>query len=199
MDLARAESMAPGRKASAPRPTDAALVIEAQRGESWAMEALFRRHLRRVNAVVGRDDDRDDVVQECFVEAVQSLRSLRSPWAFGPWLSAIATRTSWRMFRRRRKQKHARVINRELAERELLNVQASTASPEVSADLRAIHGVLETLHDESRVALLLRRVEGLRLDEIAERMHLSVSTVKRRLCAAQLVLDAVDRDATASK
>jgi RNA polymerase sigma-70 factor, ECF subfamily len=183
--------------ASGGRPTDTALVLEAQRGESWAMEALFRRYLPCVNAVVGRDYERDDVIQECFVEALQSFGTLRSPWAFGPWLSAVATRTSWRMFRRRRKQK--RVANRDLAERELQNMQAPTASPEVSADLQSICGVLESLHDESKVALLLRRVEGLKLEEIAERMSLSVSTVKRRLCAAQLVLDAVDRDGTSSK
>jgi RNA polymerase sigma-70 factor (ECF subfamily) len=175
-------------------PSDAALVVEAQRGDPCAMDVLFRRHLRRVSVVVGRETDRDDLVQECFVEAMQSLGTLRAPWAFGPWLSAIVARTTWRMSRRRKKQKRVGVAVRELVESERDNRQAATASPEISADLNALSGLLERLHDESRIALLLRRVEGLRLEEIAERMNLSVSTVKRRLCAAQLVLDAIDRE-----
>jgi RNA polymerase sigma-70 factor (ECF subfamily) len=170
--------------------SDATLVIEAQRGHSWAMDALLRRHLRRVSVLFWNEVERDDLVQECFVEALQSINQLKKPWAFGPWLTAIAMRTSWRMSRRRRKQRRARDAGRELAEMALQNLQARMASPEVSADLSSLHGILAGLHDESRMALLLRRLEGLTLDETAERMKVSVSTVKRRLSAAQMVLDA---------
>jgi RNA polymerase sigma factor (sigma-70 family) len=94
------------------------------------------------------------------------------------------------MFRRRRRR--IRFADHEVAEVALENWPAQTASPEVFVDLRTLHGVLEGLEGESRNALLLRRVEGLTLDEIAERMDLSVATVKRRLDVAKVFLGRIE-------
>ena len=59
------------------------------------------------------------------------------------------------------------------------------APPDVATELRAVYGLLEKLPVEERIALVLRRVERLEIPEIAEQMGLSVSTVKRRLNAAE--------------
>ncbi len=85
-----------------------------------------------------------------------------------------------------------RFADHEVAEVALENWPAQTASPEVLVDLRTLHTALEGLEGESRDALLLRRVEGLTLDEIAERMDLSVATVKRRLDAAKVFLGRIE-------
>ena len=61
--------------------------------------------------------------------------------------------------------------------------------PDVAAELRALYSILEQLPAEARVALVLRRVEGLTLPEIAEQMHLSLATVKRRIQAAEALLE----------
>ena len=60
-----------------------------------------------------------------------------------------------------------------------------TAPADVSSELRALYGALSNMPAEERVALVLRRVEGMELLEIAERMSLSLATVKRRLTAAR--------------
>jgi RNA polymerase sigma-70 factor (ECF subfamily) len=159
------------------------------------MGTLLRRHVPRVHAIalalLGRDADHEDLMQESFAQAVQSIGKLKAPSAFGAWLSAIVVSTAGKTFRRRRLLTRVGLSNREPVELELEKLSAPTASPEVAADLRAVYAAIEGLQAESRVALLLRRVEGLRLDEIAERMNLSVSTVKRRIGTAQEVLDAV--------
>jgi RNA polymerase sigma-70 factor (ECF subfamily) len=180
---------------SAKVPSDAMLVVEAQQGSTWAMGTLMRRHVPRVHAIalalIGRDADLDDLVQESFAQAVQSIGKLKAPSAFGSWLSAIVVSTAGKTFRRRRLLTRVGLASRDPVEVEIENLTAPTASPEVAADLSAVYAAIEGLQAQSREALLLRRLEGLRLDEIAERMNLSVSTVKRRLGTAQEALDAV--------
>src|SRR5258708_19406828 len=64
-------------------PTDAALVIQAQRGAVEALEMLFRRHAPRVRALalalMGKDSDLDDLVQDSFTQPLQSLNNLKLP------------------------------------------------------------------------------------------------------------------------
>jgi RNA polymerase sigma-70 factor (ECF subfamily) len=59
----------------------------------------------------------------------------------------------------------------------------------VRSELRAIYGLLDRMRPEVRVALVLHRVEGLSVPEIAARMDLSVSTVKRRLAVGERRID----------
>jgi RNA polymerase sigma-70 factor (ECF subfamily) len=171
-------------------PTDAALVIQAQRGTVEAMELLFRRHAPRVRALalalMGRDSDLDDLVQDSFTQALQSLDKLKVPAAFASWLSAIVVGTAHKVFRRRHLLARLGLLNRDPAD--LDDLVARTVSPDVAAELKAAYAVVDRLHDESRTAFLLRRVEGLRLDEIATQLNVSLSTVKRRLGAAEQVI-----------
>src|SRR5438445_6589600 len=77
MSVVRASAVVPR---SAKVPSDATLVVEAQRGSTWAMGTLLRRHVPRVHAIalalIGRDADLDDLVQESFAQAVQSIGKL---------------------------------------------------------------------------------------------------------------------------
>jgi len=68
-------------------------------------------------------------------------------------------------------------------------VVAATAPGEVAVELRRVYALVDQLPVEQRVALLLRRVDGLEIPEIAQYMHLSASTVKRRLKAAEELLE----------
>jgi RNA polymerase sigma-70 factor (ECF subfamily) len=72
-------------------------------------------------------------------------------------------------------------------------VMSRSVPPDVRSELEAIYGVLDRMRPEVRVALVLHRVEGLSVPEIADRMALSVSTVKRRLAAADRRLDHYSR------
>ena len=161
-------------------PTDAALVVAARAGESWAQEALFRRHARMAvglaHRLLPRDEEVDDIVQDCFVSALKRLGSLDNPQAFAAWLGSIVVRAVGKRLRRRR------LLSR-------LGLRAPEEIDPDAVELRRVYAVVAALPAQARVALVLRRVDGLEVPEIARRMGVGLSTVKRRLKLAEEILE----------
>jgi RNA polymerase sigma-70 factor (ECF subfamily) len=174
-----------------PGPSDTALVHAARAGEKWAQEALFKRHARTVNGLayrlLGRDEEVDDLVQEAFLAALRSLDRLENPQAFSAWLCSILVRTAHKTLRRR--SMLTRLGLRRSSPIDPDAVMARNVPPDVRSELQAIYGLLDRMRPEVRVALVLHRVEGLSVPEIAARMDLSVSTVKRRLAVGERRID----------
>jgi RNA polymerase sigma-70 factor (ECF subfamily) len=166
-------------------------VHAARAGEKWAQEALFKRHARTVNGLayrlLGRDEEVDDLVQEAFLAALRSLDRLENPQAFSAWLCSILVRTAHKTLRRR--SMLTRLGLRRSTPIDPDAVMARNVPPDVRSELRAIYGLLDRMRPEVRVALVLHRVEGLSVPEIAARMDLSVSTVKRRLAVGERRID----------
>jgi RNA polymerase sigma-70 factor (ECF subfamily) len=173
-------------------PSDAALVQAARAGERWAKEAIFRRHARAVNAIAGRllgfGGDVDDLVQDTFIAALTSLDRLEKPEALGGWIAGIAVRLAHKRIRRRVLFRRLGLLRAEPVD--LDAVTSTVAPPEVAAELRALYAVVDRLPAEERVVLILRRVEGMELEAIAEAMGRSLATVKRRLANADQALAA---------
>ena len=172
-------------------PTDAALVVAARAGESWAQEALFRRHARMAVGLAHRllpqDTEVDDLVQDCFVSALKRLATLDNPQAFAAWLGSIVVRAVGKRLRRRRLL--SRLGLRVPEEIDADAIAAPSVPGDVAVELRRVYAVVAQLPAEARVALVLRRVDGLDVPEIARRMGLSLSTVKRRLKLAEGILE----------
>jgi len=165
--------------------------LAARAGEKWAQEALFKRHARTVNGLayrlLGRDEEVDDLVQEAFLAALRSLDRLENPQAFSAWLCSILVRTAHKTLRRRAMLTRLGLRRSSPIDPDV--VMSRNTPPDVRQELEAIYGVLDRMRPEVRVALVLQRVEGLSVPEIAERMELSVSTVKRRLAAGERRLE----------
>jgi len=172
-------------------PSDAALVIAARASEAWAQEALFTRHARMVLGLAQRillaRDEADDLVQDVFLHAFTRLDTLDNPQAFSAWLASITVRMASKRLRRRKLMVRLGLRRNEPVDLEA--VVAPTAPSDVATELRAVYGMLERLSHEERIALLLRRIEGMELSEIATHMSLSLATVKRRLAAAEARLE----------
>jgi RNA polymerase sigma-70 factor (ECF subfamily) len=173
-------------------PSDAALVVAARAGEDWAREALFRRYAPMVNGlsyrVMGRDEDVDDLVQDTFVQALNGLDRLNDPQAFAGWLASIVVRTASKVLRRRKLTRRLGLA-RSSEPIDVDTLIGASAPPDAAVELRAIYTIVEALPVEQRMALVLRRVEGLGLEEIAHAMGLSLATVKRRLVDAEAALE----------
>jgi RNA polymerase sigma-70 factor (ECF subfamily) len=174
---------------------DAALVAAARKGQSWAREALFRRHVRRVTAVAYRlapEEDCEDIAQEVFLKVLPRLNTLVDPSAFGGWVAAV-TVSVVRM--RLRKRRWLRRIGWGRGEAIDPDELVSRDAPEAARiQLQDLYRAVARMGDEERMALVLQRVEGLELSEVAQRMGISVATVKRRVAAAERVLAEVERD-----
>jgi RNA polymerase sigma-70 factor (ECF subfamily) len=171
-------------------PSDAALVVAARAGERWAQEALFLRHVRMVGGMVFRllpsRNDLDDIVQDTFVAAFESLGKLQNPQAFGAWIGSIAIRITHKRLRRKRIAARIGLGSPEAIEWE--DVVSPIAPPDVVAELKEIYEVVATLPSKERIAFVLRKVEGMSLEEVAEATQSSLATVKRRIAAADLKL-----------
>ncbi len=173
-------------------PTDAVLVVAACAGERWAQEALFLRHVRLVGGLIFRvypsRIDLDDLVQDTFVAAFESLKSLKNPQAFAAWIGSLAIRITHKKLRRRRIAARLGLgTSEEVAWDEVI---APTCPPDVAAELREIYTILASFPTNERVAFLLRKVEGMSLEEVATATETSLATVKRRIAAAEDRLEA---------
>ncbi|MFT3713456.1 MAG: RNA polymerase sigma factor [Archangium sp.] len=163
------------------------LVRAATRGDQQACEQLF--HLcapdlqRWVSRVVLGSDDAQDIVQDTFVSAFTQLKALKQPGAFRGWLRTIALTQVRRRFRKQRLLRRLGFADAEPAEVE--SMISENAPPEAVAELKQVASLLKQLPTDEALALVLRRVEGYRLEEIAEQLDLSLATVKRRLSAAE--------------
>jgi len=165
---------------------EADLLRKAQGGNLFAFEEIVHRYQRRAYVVavriVRRHDVADDVVQEAFLRAWQSLSSFDLARPFGPWIARISANLAIN---------HVR--SPEAREQELPDGHGETPAP--GAD--PLHGVLEgeaqrvleealrALPDEQRAVFVLRAAEELSYREIAETLGLQVGTVMSRLHRAR--------------
>ena len=170
-------------------PDDVELVRRARTGEVWAHEAIYRRYVQRV-ARVGQQllrdaADVDDIVQETFLIAFETIHRLVEPAALRGWLTRIAVH---RVHRRFRWQRFTRLwTSVELvASREI----SPDASPDVRAELALIDRSLAGLPVAVRPAWVLRRVLGDSLDEVARACRCSLATAKRRIAEVDAQIDA---------
>ena len=166
---------------------EAALVRAALAGDQSASERLYLTCApdlsRWVSRVVLGSADAQDIVQDTFVAAFTQLKSLKQPDAFRAWLRTIALTHIRRRFRTQRLLRRLGFAPAEPFELEA--ILSEDAPPEVVTEVRQVAALLRQLPADEALALVLRRVEGYRLEEIAEHLNLSLATVKRRLAAAE--------------
>jgi RNA polymerase sigma-70 factor, ECF subfamily len=130
------------------------------------------------------------LVQETFMHAFASLHRLENPQAFAAWAGGIVVRCAYKVLRRRRLL--VRLGFRKGDALDLDWVVDTGAPPDVIVALKEIYGRIETLPPKLRVPLVLRRVDGLPLDDIADMTGASIATVKRRIADAEASLG-IDR------
>lgn len=181
----------PGRRTAAAPSDDATLVAGVLAGDRAAEEALYRRHapsvLQLATRLLRSNDDANDVLQDAFVTAFEELAALRERDAFRGWLHRITVRLVHRRFRRRRLLGLIG-LDRSSQDVSLESLADDSASPEVRVELRWLDAALARIDDRERIAWMLRHVEGLALEEVAEACDCSLATVKRRVAAAEVVV-----------
>jgi RNA polymerase sigma-70 factor (ECF subfamily) len=168
-----------------------ALVDRCRRGDALAWEALVRRFQGRVFAVAFhyvRDvEEARDLAQDVFVKVYRSLESFTGG-AFLPWLLRLTRNCAIDRLRR----KKARPPAEDLPVEEGVGLPDPGPSPEDSwvsdARKRLVHRALDGMSPQNREMILLKDIQGLNLNEIAELLDVPVGTVKSRSSRARLEL-----------
>jgi RNA polymerase sigma-70 factor (ECF subfamily) len=148
---------------------DEELVQRMLRGDSWAKEAFYRKHVaqayRVARRLVGTIHDTEDVVQEAFAQAFVDLPRLRKPEALRGWFLRIVVNRAHRKFRKRKVLSFLGWG----ADFEYGSYEESPeCSPEVAMELRLSQHALAHAPGDARACWVLRRVEGCSLTEVAE-------------------------------
>jgi RNA polymerase sigma-70 factor, ECF subfamily len=184
---ARQRSRGPGTDGGSEVDDDAALVARAAGGDHQAFGALHRRHIdflwRRLTHLLGPDPDREDLVQQIFLEVFRGLGRFRGEAKFRSYLYQVMVHVACDHLRRRRKRPQP--IGADAIE----VVSDPDASPEARAvdrqRLALTWTALDRIKPKKRVAFILRMVEGMSLDEVAELVGATVPTVAKRVKHAQ--------------
>lgn len=179
------------------RETDLQLVERVQRGDRPAFDLLVIRYQSRVSGIVGRYvrdyQDIRDLTQETFIKAYRAIDRFRGDSAFYTWLYRIAVNAAKNYIEARNRRPHSVM---EASDAEQLDIAPSLrddSAPEhfLQRDqLQALlHEAIEDLPEDIRSALLLRELEGLSYEDIAQVLDCPIGTVRSRIFRARDFLE----------
>ena len=169
--------------------TDWELLKRAQEGDSSAFHHLVDRYAQTLFGLAFsllRDAaDAEDVVQETFLGAWKGMRSFEGRSSVKTWLIRIAVRQAVKRTRYRQRRRAVSLEDQpEALERGFPVV--GTAPSAKAVDMRLdILDALEALSPEHRVAVVLRELEGMTYEEIAQALDIPQGTVESRLFRAR--------------
>jgi RNA polymerase sigma-70 factor, ECF subfamily len=148
-------------------------------GEEWAPAATWNRFapmvFRMASRALGNDYEAEDVTQEVFFRLFSRAKTLQSPESFKSFVTSFAIRIlKWEL---RRKRAHSWLSFRE--PKDMPEATYPGADPEARDVLRRFYAMLGRLKPRDRIVYCLRHLDGRSLDEIADAMEISLSTVKR--------------------
>ncbi|MBQ2830641.1 MAG: sigma-70 family RNA polymerase sigma factor [Oscillospiraceae bacterium] len=170
--------------------TELELVRAARAGDEGAFETLVRTHEKKIYnlclRLCGNSDDAADAAQEAFVSAWRALPFFREESNFATWLYRLATNASIDLLRR--EKRHRAPVSLDDEEQSVDAVDESASPDELyeKKELRAaVLRAMEGLSDEQRRILILRELQQLSYQEIAEIMDMELGTVKTRIHRAR--------------
>ena len=174
--------------------SDEQVVAEVLAGHTATFEALMRRHNQRLyrtaRAILRNEAEAEDVMQQAYVNAFAHLRQFDGRARFATWLIRIAVHES--LSRLRERGRDASLDLEGPASLPMVSPAGSTQDPERLAFSRELGALLESaidrLPDGAREVFMLRQVEGLSTEEVAEALDVSPDVVKTRLSRARAAL-----------
>ena len=176
------------------REQEAAVIQAVLDGDINAYELLVKEYEKNVYnlalRMVGNSEDAADMSQEAFIKAYNSLTSFRGDSKFSVWLYRIVSNVCLDYLRSRgRRQTVSLSTENDDGEDVEIDIADETQSPERLLDRRltrdAVRRGLAALPPEHRQILLLREIQGLSYDEIADALGIEAGTVKSRIFRAR--------------
>ena len=174
---------------------DLTLVRRVKSGDQRAFRTLVERYQKKVYAVaLGMLKDKEeamDVAQEAFIKAYRALPQFRGESAFYTWLYRIAINTArnWLASQGRRpsapnaiETEDGETFNETDNLTDISTPESMVASREIA---ETVNAAIEELPEELRTAIVLREIEGMSYDDIAQSMDCPIGTVRSRIFRAR--------------
>ena len=180
------------------RKVDQALVARVQQGDKKAFDVLVRKYQQKVANVVARyihdPVETLDVTQEAFIKAYRALSNFRGESAFYTWLYRIAINTAKNFLVAQGRRPPGADVDVESAEQMDTGVRLKEYATPESHLLKdeiaeTVQRAIEDLPEDLRTAIVLRELEGLSYEEIANAMSCPVGTVRSRIFRAREAID----------
>ncbi|MDY4223160.1 MAG: sigma-70 family RNA polymerase sigma factor [Oscillospiraceae bacterium] len=176
------------------REQEAAIVRKVLGGDANAFETLVLEYEKNVYNIAlrmtGNSEDAADMTQEAFIKAYNSLQSFRGDSKFSVWLYRIVSNVCLDFLRSKNRRPTVSLsVEDDDGEDAQLDVADESQSPELLLDRKltrdSVRRGLDSLPPDYRQILLLREIQGLSYDEIAQALSLEVGTVKSRIFRAR--------------
>jgi RNA polymerase sigma-70 factor (ECF subfamily) len=180
--------------------SDLTLVRRVQRGDKGAFDALVLKYQHKLVKLVMRyvrnPAEAEDIAQEAFIKAYRALPQFRGDSAFYTWLYRIAINTAKNAVVSRDRSPIEYNIDRNDATEESYDMQGRMKDSETPEGLvltdeirTTVNAAIDALPEDLRTAIVLRELEGLSYEEIAEAMDCPVGTVRSRIFRAREAID----------
>lgn len=183
------------------RDVDAKLVARVKAGDKAAFDLLVLKYQRKILRLLSRmlrdQSEIEDVMQEAFIKAYRALPQFRGDSAFYTWLYRIAINTArnWMASQSRRPSSPSLHQSEDGETFDEIDNLIDNNTPESLLASReiaeSVNETIQALPAELRTAIVLREIEGLSYEEIAQAMGCPIGTVRSRIFRA--------REAIASK
>ena len=188
---------------SAGNDSDLLLVERTLAGDTHAFELLVIKYQRRIQRLIARmvrDVNLvEDIAQETFIRAYRALHQFRGDAQFYTWLYRIAVNTAKKFLQELKRDPLVTESSRKSDDDEdetsrFGNEPIEEATPETVLAAKEIaemvNTVLQALPEDLRQAVMLREIEGLAYEEIAEVMNCPIGTVRSRIFRAREAISA---------
>lgn len=176
------------------------LVVLSQQNDLKALEELIRREQKNVFATFSylakKRENVADLTQEALLRVAKNINSLKNPKHFKSWLNQIVTNLFYDELRKSARKPD--IISMDEENEEDSNFSLKSIIPDkkckppekcISSELeQIIKDAIRALPEQFRIAIVLRELQGLSYEEIAEATNSSVGTVKSRISRARLKL-----------
>lgn len=173
---------------------DAELIARHRAGDQAAFATMYRTHVaavyRRLSRILGPVAERDDLTQDVFFALHRALPAFRGDARLGTLIHRIAINKACE-FLRTRSRRPATPTDAVYFE-ELRSLASSPQDHAITCDeLARVFACLARIKPKKRVALMLRVVDGLSFEEIAELVDATPEAVAKRVQHGQRELDAL--------
>lgn len=175
---------------------DQLLVERSKKGDREAFEHLVRLYENKVYTIayrlMGNHADASDLAQDAFIKIYQALPNFRGDSSFSTWIYHITVNVCRDELRKRQRRPTVSLDEPAGENTPTYEIRSNAPGPEEMLDRSEtqamIQQCLNMLSDDYRTILVMREIQDLAYEEIAEHLGCSLGTVKSRLSRARQAL-----------